>query len=419
MGAIAQLPRSTRRSLHVMFIAGLCFWAGLASTLPVLPLYIKDLNTSAQELGVIMGSFAVGLLIFRPQMGTLADSKGRKLVMLIGIFVAAIAPVLYCLVQDKFLLVGVRIFHGISLAGFATAYSALIADISPAEHRGEVIGTMSLTNPIGMAIGPMVGDWMLHSYGYIACFWLASTLAALSFLFATQIEAPRQSRTNRDDSVSNSAPTRGYFQLLWSPEFRIPTLMMLVVGSAFGILSTFVPLYLRESGLTVTASAFYSSAAIMSFAMRSIAGKQSDRFGRGRFMTMGIAAYGLSMAILWLMRGDAWVIVAGLIEGVGGGMFLPVTIALITDRASPEMRGRIFSLCISGFDLGIFLAGPVLGGIADTVGYRGLFGVATGIVAVGIAVFITRSSKDLHHSLQFSLSDGGDVYALPKNSLHS
>ena len=195
--------------------------------------------------------------------------------------------------------------------------------------------------------------------------------------------------------------------------------MMLVVGSAFGILSTFVPLYLRESGLTVTASAFYSSAAIMSFSMRSFAGKLSDRFGRGRFMTMGIAAYGLSMAILWLMRGDAWVIVAGLVEGVGGGMFLPVTIALITDRASPEMRGRIFSLCISGFDLGIFLAGPILGGIADTVGYRGLFGVATGIVAVGIAVFITRSSKDLHHSLQFSLSGGGDVYALPKNSLHS
>lgn len=415
MGAIAQLPRSTRRSLHVMFIAGLCFWAGLASTLPVLPLYIKDLNTSAQELGVIMGSFAVGLLIFRPQMGRLADSKGRKIVMLIGLFVAAIAPVLYCLVHDKFMLVGVRIFHGISLAGFATAYSALIADIAPAAHRGEVIGTMSLTNPLGMAIGPMVGDWMLHSYGYIACFWLASTLAALSFLFATQIEAPRQSLKPRD----NSAPTRGYFQLLWSPEFRIPTLMMLVVGSAFGILSTFVPLYLRESDLTVTASAFYSSAAIVSFSMRSVAGKLSDRFGRGRFMTMGIAAYGLSMAILWLMRGDAWVIVAGVVEGMGGGMFLPVTIALITDRASPEMRGRIFSLCISGFDLGIFLAGPVLGGIADTVGYRGLFGVATGIVAVGITVFIMRSSKDLHHSLQFSLSDGGDVYALPKNSLHS
>jgi MFS family permease len=184
-------------------------------------------------------------------------------------------------------------------------------------------------------------------------------------------------------------------------------------------LSTFVPLYLRENHLTITASAFYSSAAIMSFITRAIAGKQSDIHGRGRFITLGIAMYGLSMAMLWLTHGDGWVIVSGLVEGIGGGMFLPVTIALITDRATPELRGRIFSLCISGFDVGIFLAGPCLGGVADTIGYRGLFGVATGIVAIGIASFITHSSKDLQHSLQFSLFQGRDVYALPQKSLHS
>jgi MFS family permease len=415
MGAIAQLPPLTRRNLHIMFAAGLCFWACMASLLPVLPLYIQDLKATSQELGIIMGSFAIGLLVFRPQMGILSDTKGRKVVLLLGILVAAIAPIFYLLTHHKFLLIGVRIFHGISIAAFATAFSAMIADISPPQHRGEVIGTMSLTNPIGMALGPMFGDWMLHSQGYNACFWLSCTLASLSFVFATQVQL-------QDKLTAKSAaaePTQDYLKLLWKPEFRVPTLMMLVVGSAFGILSAFVPLYLRENQLTVTASAFYSSAAIMSFITRAIAGKQSDRYGRGRFMTLGMAAYGLSMAILWLTPGDSWVIISGLVEGIGGGMFLPVTIALITDRATPEMRGRIFSLCISGFDLGIFLAGPCLGGVADSIGYRGLFGVATGIVILGIAFFITRSSKDLQHSLQFSLFHGPDIYALPKKSLHS
>jgi MFS family permease len=414
MGAIAQLPTSTRRNLYFMFAAGLCFWACMASMLPVLPLYIQDLNATSQELGIIMGSFAIGLLLFRPQMGILSDTKGRKFVLLLGILVAAIAPVLYLFAQNKLLLIGVRIFHGISIAGFATAFSAMIADISPPQHRGEVIGTMSLANPIGMAIGPMVGDWMLHSQGYHACFWLSCTLASVGFVFATQVQIPKQSTL-----TVTAEPTQGYLRFLWKPEFRTPTLMMLVVGSAFGILSAFVPLYLRQNHLDVTASAFYSSAAIMSFITRSIAGKQSDLHGRGRFMTFGMATYGVSMALLWLMHGEGWVIVSGLVEGIGGGMFLPVTIALITDRATPEMRGRIFSLCISGFDVGIFLAGPCLGGVADIIGYRGLFGVATGIVAIGIAFFITGSSKDLQHSLRFSLSDGRDVYALPQNSLHS
>ncbi len=415
MGAIAQLPSLTRRNLHIMFAAGLCFWACMASLLPVLPLYIEDLNATSQELGIIMGSFAIGLLVFRPQMGILSDTQGRKVVLLLGILVAAIAPIFYLLTHHKFLLIGVRIFHGISIAAFATAFSAMIADISPPQHRGEVIGTMSLSNPIGMALGPMFGDWMLHSQGYNACFWLSCTLASLSFVFATQV----QLQDKPMPKSIHTEPNQDYLKLLWKPEFRMPTLMMLVVGSAFGILSAFVPLYLRENQLTVTASAFYSSAAIMSFITRAIAGKQSDRHGRGRFMTLGILAYGLSMAILWLAHGDSWVIVSGLIEGIGGGMFLPVTIALITDRATPEMRGRIFSLCISGFDVGIFLAGPCLGGVADIIGYRGLFGVATGIVAIGMAFFITRSSKDLQHSLRFSLFHGRDVYALPQKSLHS
>jgi MFS family permease len=416
MGAIAHLPTPTRRNLYFMFAAGLCFWACMASMLPVLPLYIQDLKTTSQELGIIMGSFAIGLLLFRPQMGMLSDTKGRKFVFLLGILVAAIAPVLYLFAHNKLLLIGVRIFHGISIAAFATAFSAMIADISPPQHRGEVIGTMSLSNPIGMAVGPMVGDWMLQSQGYEACFWLSCTLASLSFVFATQVQLPKQSGSS---SSSSADSPQGYLRFLGQPEFRTPTLMMLVVGSAFGILSAFVPLYLRENHLSVTASAFYTSAAIMSFITRSIAGKQSDIHGRGRFMTFGMATYGISMALLWLMQGDGWVIVSGLIEGIGGGMFLPVTIALITDRATPEMRGRIFSLCISGFDVGIFLAGPCLGGVADVIGYRGLFGVATGIVAIGIVFFITRSSKDLQHSLQFSLSDGRDVYALPQKSLHS
>jgi predicted MFS family arabinose efflux permease len=82
---------------------------------------------------------------------------------------------------------------------------------------------------------------------------------------------------------------------------------------------------------------------------------------------------------------------------------------------SPDLRGRIFALSLSGFDLGVFTAGPSLGGIADSIGYRGLFGVATGIVAIGILLFITLSSKDLRHSVAFSLFGGPDVYSLPQN----
>jgi MFS family permease len=46
------------------------------------------------------------------------------------------------------------------------------------------------------------------------------------------------------------------------------------------------------------------------------------------------------------------------------------------DRSSPSDRGRTFGLAMVGFDVGIALAGPIFGTIADQLGYRGIFGLA-------------------------------------------
>ena len=54
-----------------------------------------------------MGSFAIGLLLFRPMLGKLADDRSRKLVLLIGVAVVAIAPLGYLFVKSIPLLNGV------------------------------------------------------------------------------------------------------------------------------------------------------------------------------------------------------------------------------------------------------------------------------------------------------------------------
>jgi MFS family permease len=416
MSAIASLPKSIQRDLASLFASGLLFWACMASMLPVLPLYIKDGGVSDHEVGIVMGAFAIGLLLFRPQMGKLADARGRKLVLLIGVLVAAIAPAAYVLTQDKLWLIGIRIFHGLSIAAYTTAYSALIADMAPPENRGEVIGTMTLVNPIGMALGPLLGAWTLRHYDYATCYWVCSLLAAFSFVIASRIQPQSVPKSGNQaiDRADLQTPPLNSWQLIRSDRLRVPTFTLLMVGLAFGILSTFVPLYLRASGLPIDAGSFYSAAALTSFLMRFVLGKASDRFGRGRFITFGLICYMLSMLLLWLTQDVHFFILSGLLEGIGGGTVLPIMVALVADRSHAEERGRIFSLCISGFDLGIFLAGPMLGGIADRIGYQGLFGVATATVALSLIVFLTQSSKDLAHSLRFSLRQGRDLYALTR-----
>jgi MFS family permease len=410
VNTLAKLSPATRRNMIFMLLGGLLFWACLASLLPVLPTYVKDSGASDHEVGIIMGAFAVGLLAFRTKMGQLIETRGRKAVLLLGIIVAAIAPLGYALTDNTWLLLAIRVFHGISIAAFTTSYSTLVADLSPPENRGELIGYMSLVNPIGMAIGPALGGYLAPAIGNQKFFLVCSSLAAASFLFSSLVRATPLLQAPRDQFETPMTS----WQLIANDRFRIPTFTMFSVGLAFGVLSVYLPLFVKEMHLDMNVGLFYTMAAVASFSIRIFAGKASDQFGRGIFITFGLVCYLASMVMLWFAQDVPMVLAAGFVEGCGGGTLLPIVIALITDRCQPHERPRVYSLCIGGFDLGIFMAGPCVGFMAAWVGYRGLFAIAALVTFVATIVFATLSSKNLPYSLRFALGRGRDLYALPK-----
>lgn len=409
MKIFSTLEPATRRNLLVLFATGLLFWSSLAALLPTLPLYIRDVGGTKYQIGIVIGAFAVGLLLFRPWLGQLADRRGRKIVLLIGLAAVAIAPLGYLMTQSLPLLITIRVFHGLSIAAFTTAYSTLIVDLSPPLNRGEVIGYMSLVNPIGVAIGPAIGGFLQAWAGYTPLFLLSAGLGVAGLISALWIQAPRLVVQPAMDTTKG-----GFWQLLFSPRLRTPAMALLLVGLAFGVLSTFVPLFIQEAGVDLNAGLFYTAAAVAGFSVRLLTGRASDRYGRGRFITLGLLLYALTMLLLWSAHSASVFLLAGLLEGAGTGIFLPLMIALVADRAEAHERGRVFSLCVGGFDLGIAIAGPALGFLAEQVGYRGIFGLASGLAFLSVLVFVTQCSKTLPHSLSFALSDGRDLYALPR-----
>ena len=412
LNIFSDIEPQRRRSLLTLFTTGLLFWSSLASLLPTLPLYVQDVGGTKQQIGFVMGAFAIGLLLSRPQLGKMADSRGRKQVLLLGVLVAAIAPLGYLFAKSIPLLLFIRVFHGISIAAFTTAYSALVTDLSPPEKRGELIGYMSLVSPIGMAFGPAVGGFVQAWFGYTPLFAMSAILATMAVFSTLQVTEPHFAELAKTASLSQDKTSKNYWQMLWNPRVRIPALVLLLVGLVFGTLSTFMPLFVQETKANFNAGLFYSTAAIASFGMRLVTGRASDQYGRGLFISGGLIFYALSMLLLYCANSTSAFLIAALLEGVAGGTVLPMMVTLMSDRCEPQERGRLFSLCIGGFDLGIALAGPTLGFVAEQVGYRNMFGLAAGLAGLALLIFITQSSKDLSHSMKFAIGQGKDVYAL-------
>jgi MFS family permease len=411
MSTIDRLEPQQRRSLMVLFGTGLLFWMSIAILLPTLPAYIDKIGIGQEHLGWIMGSFAIGLLASRPIVGKLADTRGRKFVLVLGTIVVAIAPLGYLTVTSVPLLMLIRAFHGISIAAFTTAYSALVVDVSPIEKRGEIIGYMSLTNPVGVALGPAIGGYLQVAGLYSTIFWLSIVFGLLSYIGANQLAATPTIYSELSSENKLAAPT-SIWKILTNPALSIPAAVLLLIGFPFGALHTFMPLYIQASHINLNPGLFYTMAALASFSARTVIGRRSDRYGRGIFIAASLCCYTAGMCCLAKGGSTISFIAGAILEGLGTGILIPMVIALVSDRSLPEHRGQVLSTCTAGLDLGIAIASPLFGAVISRLGYQGVFAIGASFAFMAILLFLGWGNKTLGQSIGFCLGRNKDYYRL-------
>jgi len=393
--------------LGVCFICGFLFWSSMASQLPTMPLYLRSLNAPPDQVGWVMGAFAIGLLSSRTYLGRLSDRRGRCLVMQIGLVVAAIMPMFYAVTQVIPVLMGLRAIHGISIAAFATGYSALTADLAPEAQRGKVIGYMSLVNPLGMALGPILGDWTQEQFGYGVMFRLAGCLALLGLVISFRIYEPAPQDNSEKEKLNPNFWSTFSNGRVWVPAFTL-----LMVGLSFGTLSAFLPLLIKETAAEMSVGLFYLVTAIAGFSSRIFVSRLSDRLGRGLFINVGLFFYALSMLLIFFAHTKFEFLCAAFSEGVGAGLVIPSIVTMLADRTVARERGFILGLVLMGFDLGIACAGPVTGNIIKISSLSTGFLVAAIQVGLAIIIFSTQANLGLISSLRFAIGKGRDKYIL-------
>jgi MFS family permease len=399
MQTLQKLESHTQKQLLVLFCTALLFWMGASILLPTIPTHLEDVGFNPQEIGVIIGAYAIGLLLVRPTLGKMADAKGRTIVLLIGCLVATSAPLGYLVLNKLWPLFFLRTYHGLSIAAFTTAYIALAADISPPAQRGEVMGYMGLANSIGVALGPAISGYLLGTTdSYTAIFLISASLGLASFWLATTIREPAR-------PIAQEPPVstwKSIGQTLSNPALAIPTGVLFLIGFPFGALHTFMPLYLNGLGNPLNPGLFYTVAAVASFTARFLFGRMTDRYGRGIFIFLGLLGYGGSMGLIAIANNGLLFFLAAFLEGLCMGTLLPTSIALLADRCPPEQRGTVFSIGIAGLDLGLAIASPIFGLFVGRIGYSGVFAIAAFLVLNAALLFALRSNPTMGSSWRFA-----------------
>jgi EmrB/QacA subfamily drug resistance transporter len=115
------------------------------------------------------------------------------------------------------------------------------------------------------------------------------------------------------------------------------------------------------------------------------AGRLGDLFGQRSLFAIGLAIFTLASALCGLAQDANQLIAARILQGVGGALLTPQTLAILTTLFSPERRGAAFGIWAGVAGLAT-LAGPTLGGaIVTYVDWRWIFFVN---VPIGIAALV-------------------------------
>lgn len=138
-------------------------------------------------------------LVGRLAFGMLADRVGVKRMIVAGLLLQALAAGSYVLVSGLGEFYGVAFAFGLAYGGTMPLYSALARSYFEPRVMGTVLGALTLTSSLGMALGPAVGGWIydtLHTYAWMYLGSLAVGLGAVAI--ATMLPAIGRQRAAAD-----------------------------------------------------------------------------------------------------------------------------------------------------------------------------------------------------------------------------
>jgi len=324
----------------------------VGATLPVLPRYVTGpLAAGDLEVGIVTGAFAVTGLACRPLAGHLADRRGRRRIVVVGAIATTISGLLLFVPAGVPGLIVSRLFLGAGEGAIYTAGSAWIVDMTPPERRGRIIGLYGLAIWGGLALGPPLGELILHASSFEGVWAFAAAAPLLGAAIALRI--PERF----------SPPIfEAHERRLLSREALRPGLGLSLAIVGYAAIAAFVVLHLDERGIGHGAATFTAFAATV-VAMRVAGGWLPDRFGPVP------CAVG-----------------AGLVEAIG-------LVAIGVAESLPAALGTFTAF----FDLGMGIGSPLVGIAAALGGYGAAFGVAAAAAlgTVAVALSLRRASPGI------------------------
>jgi MFS family permease len=406
------------RRVMILGLARMVDSLGNSFLIVVLPLYLSSglvtgdffgLSTTLIT-GIILGMFGFFNSLGQPFAGRLTDRAGkRKVFVVAGLAILAVATFAYTLVHSYAAIIVIRAVQGLGVALTIPAVIALVNEYAgDAGRRGGNMGTYNTFRLIGFGSGPVVSGVVLNAApfsftvlgrtltfsGFETAFYVAVLGSVISLvLVGLFVRDPEETEATAADELDISAFSDESEHTL-DPVFALAVASLFV---AIGIalitpLETHINDHLDQGATLfgIEFAAFTISQAVLQIPIGSL----SDRYGRKPFIFWGLVLLVPATLAQGLVTTPSGMIIARLVQGIGGAMEFAPALALAGDLAKRGTSGTTLSLITMTFGLGVAI-GPIAAGYLISFGYVVPFAVGAVLAGLGAIIVYTQVEETI------------------------
>jgi MFS family permease len=358
------------------------YFIGIGSMLPVLPRFVRGpLRGTDVDVGLAFGAFGLPAFFFNPVGGRLSDRRGRRVPMLLGATLVALAIAAYSAARSLPVLIALRLVSGVGEALFFVGAATAVNDLAPASRRGEAVSLFSVALFAGLAVGPVLSEVILDADRFTAVWITAAACIALAGL--TVLRMPE----TRPPGLQAPAGRRLFHRPALAPGL---VLAAGIVGQTG--FSAFVPLYALQLGLDGSRFVFATFSGIL-LGIRSAGARIPDVLGARQASRAALICSAVGLALMGLWSTVPGLFIGTAIFALGQALLFPALLTMAVAGAPAADLGGMIGSMTAFIDLSFALGPMSLGFVAAAFGYNTTF-LGSAVAALAALMFLVFSSPN-------------------------
>ena len=436
-----------------------------------LPVIERALHVAlASVIWIIIGYLLV-ITLLATQVGRLGDMYGRVRMYEAGFLVFILGSALCALSWNEAAIIAFRLLQGVGGALVSANSGAVLADVFPPERRGRAYGISAVGWSVGAVLGIVLGGLIVTYVSWRWIFWINVPIGLLAVGLAVRVlRDSGERRRRRVDVAGMVVAGLGLFGVLWGVTrlattaldasllaflaggaallvafvfierrqaepmvhlslFAVPTMTPSLLAALFQGLANYAVLFLvimflqGPRGLSpLHASLLLVPGYVIGAAVGPFAGRLADRLGPVVPATAGLAVQVVALLLyaqLTPTTGLWFVVLASVVNGIGGSSFFPSNNAAVMKASPPAVFGissgmlrtfanvgMVFSFSMAilvasrsiprGLAFAIFVGTAKLHGplaVAFTTGLHSAFYASTAFLVVAALLSASRARR--------------------------